>query len=67
MRDHITDGVWKSTESDYKCGVQFTNWAAAEPNNYGGNEDSGAIGTNNGKWLDVSSHWERHFLCQLFE
>ena len=39
MTDHITEGVWKTTESDHKCAVRFTNWRRGEPNNGGGNED----------------------------
>ena len=45
-RDHLFEGLWKTTESEYKCGVQFTDWGAAELNNHGANEHCAAINKN---------------------
>ena len=68
MRDHITEGVWKTTESNYKCGVQFTYWKPGEPNNDNDDHESCAAiaKLNNGKWHDFPCHKEIPFVCQLY-
>ena len=66
--DHFTEGVWKTSESDYKCGLQFYNWNKGEPNNHVASEDCAAIGSlSNGKWVDISCSVAIPFLCQIFE
>ena len=68
MRDHITEGEWKTIESEYKCGVQFTGWAGNQPNNHGGNEDCAALRKSGSwKWYDVICDRTSQFLCQIFE
>ena len=67
MRDHIIEGEWKSTESDHKCDVHFTNWRPGEPNNDGGDEDCVIINSSSGEWLDIPCSLEYHFVCQYLE
>ena len=67
VRDHIAEGVWKTAESDYKRGVNFTNWYPGEPNNWEGAEHCAVISTaRNGKWNDVPCSYGLHFLCQFY-
>ena len=67
MRDHTTEGVWKTDESGFRCDVQFTNWNSGQPNNAGGVEDCAAIRKSwNGMWLDIKCNKAHHFLCQVF-
>ena len=67
-RDHLSEGVWRTTESEYKCGLQFNNWYLGQPNNGGGGEDCAAMSKRNkGKWDDIGCTEERYSLCQLLE
>ena len=68
MRDHITEGEWKTTESEYKCDVHFTNWKPGQLNNVGGNEHCAVIvKSNGGLWWDGRCSYAYQFVCQLLE
>ena len=68
-RDHINEGVWRATETDYKCGaLNFTNWLHWEPDNWKGSEDCAVIiVSRGGKWSDRSCAVSVQFSCQVFE
>ena len=66
VSDHITEGIWKTTESDHKCDVQFTNWRAGQPNNFGGDQHCVAMRkSQNWKWHDIPCSLRTHFLCLI--
>ena len=68
-RDHIKEGVWRATETDYKCGaLNFTNWYGNEPDNWLSSEHCAALDVSRkGKWGDRPCDDTNHFLCQVFE
>mmetsp|Transcript_6959 Transcript_6959/g.9338 ORF Transcript_6959/g.9338 Transcript_6959/m.9338 type:complete len:1729 (+) Transcript_6959:360-5546(+) len=52
------DFVW----SDWSI-ASYSNWADAEPNEYGNGEDCTEMYTN-GQWNDLSCFWPRDFVCE---
>ncbi len=63
MSDHVTEGTWVWVTGEE---FAYTNWAPGEPNNYGGDQDYGAIyGTGSssaGMWDDESLN--RGYICE---
>lgn len=45
--------------------LDYTYWAPNEPNNYGGDEDCGAIWNYRGKWNDYRCNWWGYFICRI--
>ena len=67
IRDHITEGDWKTTESNYQCIPHFTNWNPGQPNNYGGQDCGTTRKSMNWRWDDRECFLKYHFVCQFFE
>ena len=66
--DHITEGKWKTSKSNFKSDAHFLNWGRGEPNNAGGDEDCAVMDKNNyGIWIDIRCSDKRPFVCQLSE
>ena len=67
MSDQIAEGVWKTTESNHRCDVHFTDWRPGQPNN-AGNEDCVVIDkSSGGKWVDNRCSHSSYFVCQILE
>ena len=68
MHDQVTEGKWKTSESDYRCAAQFIDWYPAQPNNANVGEDCAAMKKYfNWKWHDVPCTYMAHSVCQVFE
>ena len=68
IRDHIAEGVWKTAQSEYKCGVRFTNWRTSTEPKGGSGENCALLQKSwGGKWLDFYCSSRQQSLCQIFE
>ena len=67
ISDRKTQGVWKTTASDYRCDVTFTNWEGHEPSNGRGEDCAVTKKSSNDKWRDRQCTSAYPFLCQLYE
>ena len=61
LTDRWQEGKWQTPD---KKDTAYTNWAADEPNDAGGNED--CVEQKSSKhWNDVPCHLKRKFACQV--
>ena len=62
LNDRDTEGTYAWSSGD---GVSYTNWAAGEPNDPGGNADCVAIGRNDvDTWSDETCPAARPYVCE---